>query len=219
MLTTDEFMAQVGSLPYLKRHGFATKLALENDPQLPKLIDQLLATTALPSRIPYPALPGDADAPKFIDLQFPQTTASKSFVQRQLGLAMAIALGRPALPILLEALLHPSTAGKAKVIDACVKYAPDEQLLDVYHQCVPAVQVSLKESLKKADRRQLLESFGVPPRPAQALVEPELTVLERTLTGCTEYQREAAWNKTTLVAHNLSPSSFIALTLSVTQTW
>jgi hypothetical protein len=94
MLTADEFMARVGSLPYLKRHGFATKLALENDPQLPKLIEQLLATTALPSRIPYPAVSDDTEAAKFIDLQFPQTTASRSFVQRELGLAMAIALGR-----------------------------------------------------------------------------------------------------------------------------
>ncbi|KAJ7920548.1 hypothetical protein B0H13DRAFT_1986834 [Mycena leptocephala] len=162
MLTADEFMARVGSLPYLKRHGFATKLALENDPQLPKLIEQLLATTALPSRIPYPA--------------------------RELGLAMAIALGRPALPILMEAVLHPSTAGKAKVVDACVKYASDEHLLDVL----------LKESLSKADRQELLATLGVPPRPAQAVVEPELTVLERTLTSCAEYQREDAWNKTTL---------------------
>ncbi|KAJ6481913.1 hypothetical protein C8R45DRAFT_314726 [Mycena sanguinolenta] len=198
MLTADEFMARVGSLPYSKRHGFATKLALENDPQLPKLIEELLATTPLPSRIPYPAVPDDPDSPKFIDLQFAQTTASKSFVQRELGLAMAIALGRPALPILMEALIHPSTAGKAKVIDACVKLASDEQLLDVYHRCVPAVQISLKERLSKADRRQVLASLGVPPPPAQALVEPELTVLERTLTSCAEYQREDAWNKTTL---------------------
>ncbi|KAJ7916400.1 hypothetical protein B0H13DRAFT_1998042 [Mycena leptocephala] len=198
MLTADEFMARVGSLPYLKRHGFATKLALENDQQLPKLIEQLLATAALPSRIPYPAVSDDTEAPKFIDLQFTQTTASKSFVQRELGLTMAIALGRPALPILMEALLHPSTAGKAKVVDACVKYASDEHLLDVYHRCVPAVQASLKESLSKADRQELLVTLGVPPRPAQAVVEPELTVLERTLTSCAEYQREDAWNKTTL---------------------
>ncbi|KAF7377902.1 hypothetical protein MSAN_00213900 [Mycena sanguinolenta] len=198
MLTADEFMARVGSLPYSKRHGFATRLALENDPQLPKLIEQLLATTALPARIPYPAVPDDQETPKFIDLQFPQTTASKSFVQRELGLAMAIAVGRPALPILIEALLHPSTAGKAKVMDACVKYASDEQLFDVYHRCVPAVQVSLKECLSKAGRRELLASLGVPPSPAQAIVEPELTVLERALTSCAEYQREDAWNKTTL---------------------
>ncbi|KAJ7434624.1 hypothetical protein B0H11DRAFT_2296095 [Mycena galericulata] len=198
MLTADEFMTRASSLPYSKRLGFATKLALENDPQLPKLIEQLLATTALPSRILYPDVLDDADTPKFINLQFPQTTASKSFVQRELGLAMAIVVGRPALPVLLDAVLHPSTAGKAKVVAACVKYASDEQLLDVYRRCVPAVQVSLKESLRKADRRELLTSLGVPPRPAQVIVEPELTVLERTLTSCAEYQREDAWNKTTL---------------------
>ncbi|KAJ7821949.1 hypothetical protein B0H14DRAFT_1327133 [Mycena olivaceomarginata] len=198
MLTADEFMAQVGILPYSKRHGFATKLALGNDPQLPKLIEQLLSTTALPSRIPYPAISDDPDTPQFIDLQFPQTTASKSFVQRELGLAMAIAVGRPALPILMEALLHPSTAGKGKVVDACVKFASDEQLLPVYRRCVPAVQASLKERLSKANRRELLASLGVAPPPAQAVVEPELTVLERTLTSCAEYQREDAWDKTTI---------------------
>ncbi|KAJ7881615.1 hypothetical protein B0H13DRAFT_1891279, partial [Mycena leptocephala] len=176
MLTADEFMARVGSLPYLKRHGFATKLALENDPQLPKLIEQLLATTALPSRIPYPAVSDDTEAAKFIDLQFPQTTASKSFVQRELGLAMAIALGRPALPILMEALLHPSTAGKAKVVDACVKYASDEHLLDVYRRCVPAVQGSLKESLSKAPTRTARDS-RCSASPCSAVVEPELTRL------------------------------------------
>jgi hypothetical protein len=201
MLTADEFMAQVGSLPYSKRHGFATKLALGNDPQLPKLIEQLLSTTALPSRIPYPAISDDPDTPQFIDMQFPQTTASKSFIQRELGLAMAIAVGRPALPTLMEALLHPSTAGKGKVVDACVKFASDEQLLPVYRRCVPAVQASLKERLSKANRRELLASLGVAPPPAQAVVEPELTVLERTLTSCAEYQREDAWDKTTLVAH------------------
>ncbi|KAJ7738256.1 hypothetical protein DFH07DRAFT_841252 [Mycena maculata] len=214
MLTADEFMARVGSLPHSKRLGFATKVALENDPQLPILIQQLLATTALPSRIPYPDVPDDSDTPQFIDLQFSQTTASKSFVQRELGLAMATAVGRPALPILMEALLHPSIAGKAKVVAACVKYAPDEQLLHVYHRCVPAVQVSLKESLSKADRRELLASLGVPPRPAQAIVEPELAVLERTLTSCAEYQREDAWNKTTLgsvwPSHHLHNPQYIS---------
>ncbi|KAJ7822595.1 hypothetical protein B0H13DRAFT_2126736 [Mycena leptocephala] len=168
MLTADEFMARVGSLPYLKRHGFATKLALENDQQLPKLIEQLLATAALPSRI----------------------------------------------LTLLATLLHPSTAGKAKVVDACVKYTSDEHLLDVYHRCVPAVQVSLKESLSKADRQELLVTLGVPPRPAQAVVEPELTVLERTLTSCAEYHREDAWNKTTLGSvwpkHHLRNSQYIS---------
>ncbi|KAJ7714141.1 hypothetical protein B0H16DRAFT_530372 [Mycena metata] len=198
MLSATEFMQQVGSLPYLKRHGFATKLALENDPQLPNLIQELLATTALPARVPYPAIPDDADTPKFIDLQFSQTTASKSFVQRELGLAMAVAVGQPALPILLEALFHPSMAGKAKVVDACIKYASDEQLFTAYHRCVPAIQTSLKESLSKADRQKLLASLGVPPRPAPDVVEPELAVLERTLTSCAKYQREEAWNKTTL---------------------
>ncbi|KAF8189555.1 hypothetical protein K438DRAFT_1832799 [Mycena galopus ATCC 62051] len=214
MFTADEFMVRVGSLPYWQRHGFATRLALENDPQLPKLIEELLATTALPSRIPYPGVADDADTPMFIDLQFPQTTASKSFVQRDLGLAMAIAVGRPALPILIEALLHPSTAGKTKVVDACVKYASDEQLLDVYRRCVPAVQVSLKESLRKAKRREVLTSLGFPPPRAQAVVEPELTVLERTLTSCAEYQREDAWNKTTLGSiwpnHNLHNPRYIS---------
>jgi hypothetical protein len=199
MLTADEFMTRAGRLPYSKRYGFATELALENDPQLLTLIEQLLATTALPSRIPFPAHPDDADTPNFIDLQFPQTTASKSFVQRELGLTMAIAAGRPALPILMEALLHPSTAGKRKVIQACVKYASDEQLLGVYRLCVPAVQGLLKESLRNAHRADLLASMGVPPRHATPVVEPELAILERTLTSCAEYQREEAWNKTTLV--------------------
>ncbi|KAJ7836926.1 hypothetical protein B0H14DRAFT_3704516 [Mycena olivaceomarginata] len=179
MLTADEFMAR-------------------NDPQLPTLIEQLLATTALPSRIPFPVHPDDADTPKSIDLQFPQTTASKSFVQRELGLTMAIAVGRPALPILMEALLHSSTAGKRKVIQACVKYASDEQLLGVYRRCVPAVQGLLKECLRNAHRAELLASIGVPPRRAPPVVEPELAILERTLTSCAEYQREKAWNKTTL---------------------
>ncbi|KAJ7763344.1 hypothetical protein B0H16DRAFT_1804376 [Mycena metata] len=94
--------------------------------------------------------------------QFSQTTASKSFVQRELDLTMAVAAGQPALPILLEALLHPSMAGKAKVVDACVKYASDEQLLAAYHRGVPAIQTSLKESLSKADPQELLPSLGEP---------------------------------------------------------
>ncbi|KAJ7271605.1 hypothetical protein C8J57DRAFT_1467961 [Mycena rebaudengoi] len=201
MLTAEEFIVQVEGLPYWKRHGFATKLALENNPELPKLIEQLLSTTPLPSRVLYPSGPDDAGTQKFIDLQFPQTTASKSFVQRELGLTMAIALGPPALPILLEALLHPSTAGKAKVVVTCVKYASDDQLLDAYPRCVPAVQNSLKDSLQKAKRRDLLFSLGLLSRPTEAIVqsvEPELTVLESALTTCAEYQREDAWNKTTL---------------------
>ncbi|KAJ7026775.1 hypothetical protein C8F04DRAFT_1124222 [Mycena alexandri] len=173
--------------------------------QLPKLIQELLATTALPARVPYPAIPDDdAGTPKFIDLQFSQTTASKSFVQRELGLTMAIAVGQPALPILIEALLHPSMAGKAKVVDACVKYASDEQLLAAYHRC----------SLSKAERQELLASLGVPPRAAPDVVEPELAVLERTLTSCAEYQREEAWNKTTLgsvwPAHHLHNPLYIS---------
>lgn len=219
MLTANEFMVQVGSLPYWKRHGFATKLALENDPELPKLIEQLLSTTALPSRVPFPAGPDDAGTQKFIDLQFPQTTASKSFVQRELGLTMAIALGPPALPILLEALLHPSTAGKAKVIVACVKYASDGQLLDAYPRCVPAVQNSLGESLRRAERRDLLASLGLSSSPAEATVqavEPKLTVLERVLTNCTEWQREDAWNKTTSVTFMIVVSDTYAVTDLVT---
>ncbi|KAJ7615325.1 hypothetical protein FB45DRAFT_935399 [Roridomyces roridus] len=213
MLSADEFMLQVGNQPYKKRHEFAAKLALEKDPALLTLIQQLLATTPLPSRVPYPSVPDDASSPKSIDLQFPQTTASKSFVQRELGITMAIVLGPPALPVLLDALLHPSNAGKAKIIGACVQYASDEQLLDVYRRCVPAVQSALKESFSKAGRVDLLVSMGVPRRPAH-VVEPEMVVLERTLSSCAEHLREEAWNKTTLAQNwphlNLRSSQYVA---------
>ncbi|KAJ7609909.1 hypothetical protein FB45DRAFT_1122555 [Roridomyces roridus] len=110
---------------------------------------------------------------------------------------MATVLGKPALPMLLDALLHPSNAGKNRIITACIQLASDEQLRGVYHRCVPAVQMALKESFRAADRRDLLASLGVPREPAM-VVEPEIIVLERTLASCPEHRREEAWNKTTL---------------------
>ncbi|KAJ7166015.1 hypothetical protein C8R46DRAFT_1219788 [Mycena filopes] len=143
------------------RHGTRSTapLALEKDPKLPQLIKELLATTPLPAKVPYPTASGDANSgPTFVDLQFPQTTASKSFVQRELGLAMAIA---------------------ANVVAACVKHGSDEQLFEVYHRCVPAIQTSLKENFAKP-------------------VDVICSTASRTLATCPEHQRDDAWNKTIL---------------------
>ncbi|KAJ7591509.1 hypothetical protein C8J56DRAFT_935742 [Mycena floridula] len=198
MLSSDEFMAQVGGLPYFKRNGFATKYAMDNinEPKLLTLIQDLLATSLLPSRVPYPSL--EADAQEFIELQFPQTTASKKFVQRELALIMAIAMGRSALPVLLESLLHPSTSGRSTVVDACVKYGSDEEIADIYRRCVPAVQKELRDSFTKAGRLQLKTILGLPLPLPPKVAEPETAVLEVSLKTAAEYQREEAWNKTTL---------------------
>ncbi|KAJ7171574.1 hypothetical protein C8R43DRAFT_978703 [Mycena crocata] len=209
-----EFMQQVCDLPYSKRHGYATRLALENDPKLPAFIKELLATTSLPSTVPYPSSSEESDVPQFMELQFPQTTASKKFVQRELALAMAIALGRPAFPILAESLLHPSTAGRAKVIEACVKYGSDQELVDVYHHSVPAVQQALRDSFTKADRKDLLTTLGLPVSVPPEAEEPEMSILERSLEDAAEYKRDEIWNKTTLATvwphHQLRNPKYIA---------
>jgi hypothetical protein len=117
-------------LPYKKRIGYALRLvnAHRNDPALLSLIHELLSTTLLPDQVP---LAGTEQDDGYITLLFPQTTASKRFFQRELGLAMASALAPPAIPLLLDAIIHPSTAGKSRAITACVSpssEATDRQL-------------------------------------------------------------------------------------------
>lgn len=210
-LPTNEtqFLSVVADLPYFKRGGYAIQLVQQHskNPQLVALIKELLLTSPLSSKVPYPTrkaeLTGeqasDVSPPaEFIDLQFPQTSASRKFVQRELALTMAVALDDPAaLPIYMDALTHPSTRGRSMVVDPCIAHASDDALIDLYGRCVPFVQQQLREGLARAARFSVLEKLGVKSAPTKAVAEAEVTVLERRLKQVVETNRESAWNETT----------------------
>jgi hypothetical protein len=215
-----DFLALLGSMPYHSRNGYAIRLAMEHsaNPKLLILIRELLATSPLPSKVPYPSQPSSSNAEKFeidgsIELRYPQTNASKRFVQRELGLSMATVIGKEALPILLEALVHPSSAGRYRAIAPCIEYASDDELVDVYKRCVPAVQLAIRQNL--APRIEVKRRLGISiPAPAPAksvagldqqvtLVEPAILSLERQLQSCKLYQREDVWSKSEYVIFTL----------------
>ena len=75
----EEFVLAVRGLPYHKRNSFAAQLAQQHyhNPKLLTLIKELLLTTPLSNRVPFPKK-NDSD-PDEVDLKFPQSTASKRF--------------------------------------------------------------------------------------------------------------------------------------------
>jgi hypothetical protein len=74
----------LAKLPYTKRTGYVLKLVNthRNDPALLSLIQELLSTTLLPDKVPFPG--ENTDGEGYITLLFPQSTASKRFFQREL---------------------------------------------------------------------------------------------------------------------------------------
>jgi hypothetical protein len=191
-------VAVLAKLPYIKRMGYVLRLVNtnRNDPALPPLIQELLSTTLLPAKVPFP---GDKEGGGYITLLFPQSTASKRFFQRELGLAMASALGQPAIPMLLDAIIHPSTAGKSRAITACVSQssgASDLQLVEVYHKSVAAAQESLCTAMVMAGRVEalkLLELWKEPP--LVKVPEPRCVVLERDLKAAKPQDRDMIWSR------------------------
>jgi hypothetical protein len=176
--TEGDLLATLLKLPYTQRAGHSRKLvhAHSNDPALLSLIQELLSTTLLPARIPHP------DPDGHITLLFPQSTASKRFLQRELGIDMAASLGPSGVPLLLDAVVHPSTTGKLRAIEACAAAATDAQLVDVYRKSVTATRESLHEAMKAAGRVEALRSLQLwKEPPVKAVVEPWCVVLERDL--------------------------------------
>jgi hypothetical protein len=202
-----DLMAVMGTIPYVKRNGYAIRLAQQHasDPRLLTLIHELLATSPLPSKVPYPVKlsPSDSDAAAsnaiegdtFIELRYPQTNASKRFVQRELGLTMALTVGESAVALLLDALLHPSNAGRKKVVAPCVKYATDDQLVDVYHRCVPAVQAEIRAKL--TSRTEVKKRLGIPVYESKKkeAQEPAIVALEKELQAAKAQDRATVWEK------------------------
>ncbi|KAK7437102.1 hypothetical protein VKT23_018728 [Stygiomarasmius scandens] len=193
-----ELLSVLGGLPYLKRNAYAIRLAKQHaeNPKLLALINELLATSPLPSTVPYPTpKSSDPDAMVIdepesdatIELQFPQTNASKRFVQREIGLLMASTVGKSALPILLEALVHPSNAGRNQVIAPCITFAGDDELVDVYNRCVPAVRAAIRAKLGR------LGILGA--AKDKKPLEPAIVTLERELKECEVNEREKIWAK------------------------
>lgn len=191
-------LAVLLKLPYLKRTGYVLRLVNthRNDPALLSLIQELLSTTLLPDRVPFP---GEKQGDSCITLLFPQSTASKRFLQRELGLAMASALGQPAVPFLLDAISHQSTAGKSRAITACTSQpsgATDKQLVEVYRMCVPATQESLRTAMETAGRVEalkILQLWNEPP--LVKIPDPRCIVLERDLKIAKPRDRDAIWSR------------------------
>ncbi|KAF5368036.1 hypothetical protein D9758_004487 [Tetrapyrgos nigripes] len=204
-----DFLALLGDMPYSKRKGYAIRLAREHssNPTLLALIRELLSTSPLSSKVPYPSQtsPSDANQPESdgtIELRYPQTNASKRFVQRELGLVMAATVGQKALPFLLEALVHPCNAGRHQAITPCVEYASDDELVDVYRRCVPAVQEAIKQNLTERVevKRRLGITITTTTAPTKAVeVEPAVVSLERQLRSCKLYQRSDIWGKSRIL--------------------
>jgi hypothetical protein len=191
-------------LPYQKRIGYVLRLvnAHRNDPALLSLIQELLSTTLLPDQVP---LTGTEQDDSYITLLFPQSTASKRFFQRELGLAMASALGPPAIPLLLDAIIHPSTAGKHRAITACVSPssgATDGQLVETYQKSVPATQHILQAAMVAASRIGALKILQLWKEPPPVNIrDPWMVVLERDIKGAKPRDRDAVWSRAGYVHH------------------
>jgi hypothetical protein len=204
-------------LPYHKRTGYALRLVNthRNDPALLSLIQELLSTTLLPDRVPFP---GDNEGDGYITLLFPQSTASKRFFQRELGLAMASTLGPPGIPFLLDAILHPSTAGKSRAIAACVSRTSgvtDEQLAEVYKKSVPATQESLRTAMKEVSRIEALRILQLWKEPRVVIFEPRCVILERDLKKANPRDRNSVWTASQYVYCLVtSPADFLSYALS-----
>jgi len=185
-------------LPYKKRTGYALRLvnAHRQDPALLSLIEELLSTTLLPDQVP---LVGTEHDHGYITLLFPQSTASKRFFQRELGLAMASALGQPAIPLLLQAIIHPSTAGKSRAITACVSSssgATDLQLVQAYQNSVPATQESLRIAMVAAGRVNALKVLQLWKEPPLVKIrDPRMVVLERDMKTAKPQERDTIWTR------------------------
>jgi hypothetical protein len=110
---------------------------------------------------------------------------------------MASALGRPAIPLLLDAIIHPSTAGKSRAIAACVAIssgATDSQLAEVYAKSVPATQESLHDGMKAAGRVEALKLLQLWKEPPPVKIrEPRCVVLEGDLKSSKLQDRDAVW--------------------------
>ncbi|THV06884.1 hypothetical protein K435DRAFT_960144 [Dendrothele bispora CBS 962.96] len=200
-----ELLSVLGGMPYLKRNGYALRLAKQHadNPGLVTLIRELLTTSPLPSQVPFPnpepldptaMVTDESESTTTIELQFPQTNASKRFVQREIGLTMAATIGKSALPILLDALVHPSNAGRKSVIAPCVTYASDDELVEVYNRCVPAVQAAIREKLGRRD--EVRRRLGIPVKEkVKQQTDPAIVTLERELKECEENDREKLWSR------------------------
>lgn len=203
-----ELLAVLLKMPYIRRTGYAIRLVNDHreNPALLNLIQELLSTTLLPARVPFPKTPAPQTAnensmvvdegEEYIDLIFPQSTASKRFFQRELGLAMASILGPQGIAFLLEAIVHPSTAGRARAIQGCVTGASDEQLVAAYQKSVPATQKELQEALKKGGRLEVLKALGIWKEVKVEKPLPICVELENTLKVKPKKERETAWDKT-----------------------
>lgn len=113
---------------------------------------------------------------------------------------MAITLGEPALPVFLDALTHPSTAGRSKVIDPAVNFASDDVLFDLYPRCVPSVQSELRASIVRAARDDLLRRLGFTATSTEISLEPPVvTKLENSLRNAEEHKRSYIWAKASYV--------------------
>jgi hypothetical protein len=110
---------------------------------------------------------------------------------------MASSLGQPAVPILLDSITHPSTAGKPRAITACVSQssgATDRQLVEVYHKSVPAAQESLRIAMTMAGRVEalkILQLWSEPPPVKEP--DPRCVVLERDLKSAKPRDRDTIW--------------------------
>ncbi|KAF5348363.1 hypothetical protein D9758_010905 [Tetrapyrgos nigripes] len=204
-----ELLTALGGLPYLKRHKYAVRLARQHaaNPALISLIRELLQTSPLSSTVPFHNQTSSSDSddmivdePKThvtIELQFPQSNASKRFVQRELGLTIAAVIGKDALPIFAEALIHPSDAGRRKAIGPFVTHASDDEVVEVYNRCVPAVQAQIAEKLDR--REEVRKRLGLPGLVRES-AEPAIVTLERELKECEEEQRAGIWAKSIVLS-------------------
>ena len=194
-------------MPYHRRAGYALRLVNthRSDPALLSLIQELLSTSLLPDRVPFP---GEKHGNNYITLLFPQSTASKRFCQRDLGITMACALGQHGVPFLLDAIIHPSTAGKSLAITACVSQssgATDGQLVEVYRKSVPATRESLHTAMVAAGRVEVLQILQLWKEPPPVKVgEPRCVVLERDLKSANPRDRDTIWSRSGYV-HCLIP--------------
>jgi hypothetical protein len=200
-----ELLTTLSKLPHAHRSGYARRLVVahRDNPALLSLIQELLSTTLLPDRVPFPdQKQGDG----YIKLLFPQSTASKRFFQRELGIDMACALGSLGVPALLEAILHPSVAGKFRAINACVSLtagASDAEITEVYRKSVPATRESLHLAMKGARRVEALKSLNLWTEPSITRTEPLCVVLERDLASAALKERDLIWTRSEYLHHLL----------------
>ncbi|KAF9436094.1 hypothetical protein BGZ76_004832 [Entomortierella beljakovae] len=206
----DEFLKTLLSLRFKQRPGYLNDLTSQHGDALVPLLRELLGTKPNITSIPIVRLTADeselnADGGNpnpdidIVPLSFPQSNASKRYIQRDVGSMMAIVLAlkgnEQAKDLLVEDMNNPYQVDKKRLVQAIAKCGTDEDILASAANSTPAVRDSLVGALLRGKRKDLANQILGKSRSMSIDVVkvPATTRLRLELEKAKEYDREGVW--------------------------